>query len=164
MSKTYLFRVIQAALSGMVLLWSAGAAQAAMVVYDDTGFISGKSVGYSSNEFTIGNSGVYTATLKDFKFPDLFQNLGLIITANGTDELGRISGPGSFNFAAAPGIYTASLYGLAGGAMELGLYGVSVAPVALPPALVLLGSSLLVLVGLPRMRKDRDSTKDAVAA
>ena len=102
MSKANLFGRFKVVLSGIVLLWSAGAADAAMVVYDDTGFISGKTVGYSSNEFTIENSGIYTATLKDFKFPDLFQNLGLIITANGTDELGRINGPGSFNFAAAP--------------------------------------------------------------
>jgi len=164
MSKANLFGRFKVVLSGIVLLWSAGAADAAMVVYDDTGFISGKTAGYSSNEFTIENSGIYTATLKDFKFPDLFQNLGLIITANGTDELGRINGPGSFNFAAAPGMYTASLYGLAGGAMELGLYGVSVAPVALPPALVLLGSSLLVLVGLPRMRKAGNLMEGGVAA
>lgn len=164
MSKANLFHKLKAVLGGMVLLGAAGAADAAMVVYSDTGFISGKSVGYASNEFTIDNSAVYTATLKDFKFPDPFQNLALIITTNGTEELGRINGPGSFNFAAAPGIYTASLYGLAGGTLELGLYGVNIAPVALPPALVLLGSSLLVLFGLPRLRKDGVATEGAVAA
>ena len=152
---------IAAAVSVAMLLGLASRADAAMVAYQDTGFVHGSQVSYSSAEFTIADAGTYQATLKDFIFPEPLDKLGLIITTGGTQELGRIDlGPndkvGSFTFHADPGTYDASFYGLAGPALQLGLYGVRVAldtqvggtsgtpaPVPLPPSLVLLGTAVL---------------------
>lgn len=146
---------------GALLMAFSGYADAALVAYHDTGFIHGSNVTYLQNEFTISASGDYQATLKDFVFPEHFDKLGLLISANGTQELGRIdltpkTTVGSFNFHADPGTYDASLYGLAGPDFQVGMYGVSVALgalagasspaiVPLPPTVLLLGTAVLVL-------------------
>ena len=154
---------LTAVLSGLSLLGLASTAGAAVVAYKDNGFIYGNTPYYSSNDFTITDPGTYKATLTDFNFPQSLQQLGLIITDGGSNELDRLTGPGFFTFDAAPGTYSADLYGVAGGSLQLGLYGISVimddgtvggvpAPVALPSALILLGSALLVFGGVARRR------------
>lgn len=151
------------AMAGMVLLGLSSHADASMVVYQDTGPIQGSQVSYSQTAFTIADAGTYQATLRDYAFPEPFDKLGLLITTNGTQELGRIDlGPqqtvGSFTFQADPGTYNADLYALAGPTYQLGWYGVSVAmggspaPTPLPPSVVLLGTALLALVAAGRRR------------
>lgn len=156
------------AMAGMLLLGLSSHADAAMVAYQDTGFIHGSQVSYSQTPFTIADAGTYQVTLKDFVFPEQFDKLGLEITANGTQALGRIDlggkdTVGQFTFHADPGTYDANLYGLAGSTYQVGLYGVSVAlgtlagagdpaPVPLPPSGFLLGSAVLALAVAGRRR------------
>lgn len=141
-----------AAVSGLLLLGLSGYADAAMVAYQDTRFVHGDQVSYSNTQFTIGDAGTYVATLKDFNFPDKLAALGLTITENGTQQIWQTHQAGSFTFQADPGTYDANFYGLAGGPLQLGLYGVSVmlagpggqpAPVPLPPSLLLLATAVV---------------------
>ena len=160
-----LYKVIHRVLSvlaGVSLLGLASTAGAAVVAYKDNGFIYGNTPYYASNDFTISDAGTYKATLTDFSFPQSLQQLGLIVTDGGTNQLARLDGPGNFTFDATPGTYTANIYGIAGGSLQLGLYGISIAlddgsvgnlaPVALPSALILLVSALLVFGGVARRR------------
>lgn len=165
-------RAWTAAVAGVLMLGMAGTAGAAVVVYKDNGFVYGDTPTYSTNEFTISDPGTYTATLADFQFPQSLDQLGLLVTDGGTQELGRSLGPGSFNFDAQPGTYTAALYGVAGGALQLGYYGVNIqlgddsvvptSPVILPSTIVLLATGLIVFGGVARRRRDWSTA--AVAA
>lgn len=142
-----------AAVSGALLLGLSCQAGAATVVYQNTGFVYGDTVSYFTDQFTINDPGTYQATLTDFNFPAPLDQLGVIVTTDGTQEVARLDQPGlsaPFNVAS-PGTYDVNLYGLAGDTLKLGLYGVNVAlsaspaPVVLPPAVVLLGSAMLAL-------------------
>lgn len=152
-----------AAVTGALALSLSCQADAAMVVYQNTAFAAGDQVSYSTDAFSISDPGTYQATLTDFKFPAPLQELGLILTTAGTQEVNRLDKPGSFVFSvSAPGTYDASMYALAGGTLQLGLYGVSVAldngavvPTPLPPAALLLGSALLVVVASGRRGRRR---------
>lgn len=125
--------------------------------YEDVGFLSGTAG--VTNAFDVALAGSYRATLTDFKFPDAFQALQLIVTSS-TQEYGRITSPGSFLFDATPGRYYVSVTGDAGDAFDLGLYGVWIgaaldappAPVALPEAGLLMASALGLLT-LMRLRR-----------
>jgi hypothetical protein len=125
-------------------------AEAASVVYEDVGFIRG--VGYESDSFTVASDGSYRVTLTDFSFPSEFDQLSLSITTY-KSEINFIEGAGWFDFEASSGItYYANVYGVAGGPLDLGLYGVGVealsAPVShvpLPASLLLMSSALVVL-------------------
>lgn len=128
----------------------ASGADAATVVYEDVGFI--RDVGYESDSFTVPSDGSYRVTLTDFKFPSNFEQLNLSISTFNT-EINSVSGSGWFDFEAKSGItYYANVYGVAGGPLDLGLYGVGVeslsAPVShvpLPASLLLMSSALVVL-------------------
>ena len=136
-----------------------GAAQAALVPYQKVAFI--KDTDYFSEAFTIDTAGTYQATLTDFNFPSDFGQVALDVTTAVATE-GSLIGPGSFVFDAEPGTYYASVYGVGGGALNLGLLGVQVeatstaitsSPVPLPASLVLLLSGLAVLGPLERRRR-----------
>jgi hypothetical protein len=150
------------ALLAAIMLGATLSAQAAVVTvdathpYQDVGFISG--TGGVTNAFDIALAGSYQAKLTDFKFPDAFQTLQLIVTS-ATDEYGRITEPGSFSFDATPGRYYVSVMGKAHPPFDLGLYGVwigaaavqpPVAPVAIPAAGLLMLSALGVLAVIRR--------------
>ena len=151
-----LYKVIHGAasvLTGISLLGLASTASAAVVAYKHDAFVYGSTPYYSSEDFTISESqaGTYTATLTDFSFPHSLQTLEMTLTDPVDHEVKHLTGPGTFTFNATPGLYTANVYGISGGSLQLGLYGLSVvsggtppAPVALPPALILLASALLV--------------------
>jgi hypothetical protein len=139
----------------LAVLWGE-AASAATVVYEDVGFISGTE--YYSHSFTVESAGTYEATLTDFVFPASFSELGFAMTTS-TDTLFELDGPGSFQFAASPGTtYYASVFGVAGGALDLGLYGIDISnitaagvpSVPLPGTLLMMASSLVVLRVLGR--------------
>lgn len=148
-------RGFQAVLLALGLWAATGPVQAALVVYEDVGFI--KDTGYFSDAFQIAAAGTYKATLTDFDFPSLFDELSLIVSTATTTQ-GKSLVPGSFTFDALPGTYYASLFGIAGGPLEMGLYGVqieqmTVAAVPLPAAAVLLASGLGVLGVMARRRR-----------
>jgi len=105
------------------------------VVYEDVGFIDG--IGFSSNSFyvsvdTTSSDSFFRATLTDFEFPAAFDHLGLNVTT-GTTSMGDVhimgGGQSYFDFDATPGVYYANLFGVAGGNIDLGSYGVQVAMV-----------------------------------
>lgn len=131
-------------LSGFLL---AGPVHAAMVAYENVGFIENK--GFYNDAFKIDMAGTYKATLTDFVFPSSFDQLLFKVTT-ATDSLGQLMAPGSFTFDALPGTYYANLVGVAGGPLDLGLFGVQIEsftapPVPIPAAIVLLASGLCVL-------------------
>ena len=145
--------------AGLALAVMTSGAGAATVVYKDTGFIYGTTPTYSSTPFTIDDAGTYKATLVDYDFPQPLGALGLEINDGGSNEVGSVTGGGSFNFDAQAGTYVANLYGVGGSGLQLGLYGLSVelvappAPVALPSAVILLASAA-VLFGLVGRRRE----------
>lgn len=142
--------------AAVVLLMSSIAVQAAPVVYEDVSFFCGTAE--QAEQFTINNAGTYSATLTDFKFPNSFTaNFGLMVSTS-VAEMGQTLGPGSFTFEATPGTYWASVFGVPGGSLNMGLFGVRVemlasavpSPVPLPGGLVLLASALVAYVGFGR--------------
>lgn len=141
-----------AALAAM-LCCGALSAQAAMVVYEDVDFIKGTDA--HSESFTIKQAGTYQATLSDFKFPNNFSQLDLLVSTSVAPEVGKVDGPGTFTFLANPGTYWASVAGVTDKPLDIGLYGirieqVSVSPVPLPTSLVMLGSALVAFIGVGR--------------
>ena len=134
-------------------LLTVGYAHAAHVIYEDVSFISGiNGVGGTNTRFTVTESGIYQAELVDFVFPTRFDTLGLSITEGATTELNRqitTNGSFSFNFEAHPGLYFANVFGDAGGAMNIGMYGLKISHISavpVPTALALFISALLVLL------------------
>lgn len=181
MTRNELQKWLVSAASAALFMGLTSQAHASMVqlAYQDTAFVQGSQASYSQNAFTISNAGDYVATLKDFVFPEHFDQLGLIITTNGTQTLGQINlgadqKVGSFAFHADPGTYDANLYALAGSTLQLGLYGVSVslgplpgtsgspAPVPLPPSALMLATALMALAIGGRRGRGRQSAGLAV--
>lgn len=124
-----------------------GSVDAALVAYENVGVVQGAA--YYSNAFKIEAAGTYKATLTDFNFPSMYGQLSLDVTTAST-SMGKLTGPGSFVFDAAPGTYYARLFGVGSGSLDLGLLGVRIEsftapPVPVPAAIVLLASGLCVL-------------------
>jgi hypothetical protein len=156
-----------------LILWVGGqSAQAAMVVYEDVGFLSSQKANnnHVSNSdpeaFSITKGGSYQARLVDFVFPESFKKLELSIASGSPSalhEVARLTNPGELIFDAMPGTYWVSVFGEAGDVLGLGLYGVQIeqyaapTPVPLPPALWLLGSAMASLVAFRRQRPVYDS-------
>ena len=137
-------------LAGLILMVTNS--YAAEVIYEDVRFISGvDGVQGHNTQFTIGSTGIYEAEMIDYVFPAEFDTLGLSIT-EGTTELARnISTDGgfSFTFEAHPGLHFANVFGDAGGALNIGMYGLKISKISnvpLPAALALFFSSLCILI------------------
>ena len=99
---------------------------------------------------------IYRATLSDLSAQPSygFDSLSLSIET-GTTAVGSLSSPGSFTFAAVLNeTYSATVSGVPGGDLEAGLFGVEIATVPVPPAFMLLGSTLAAMV-LLRKRNGR---------
>lgn len=62
-----------------------------------------------TDDFRIGESGRYEATLKDLENTRPFTQSSLEVSS-GSDSLGSRSGPGAFTFAAEPGDFAVSLF------------------------------------------------------
>lgn len=144
-------------------------ANAASVVYEDVGFIRG--VGFESDSFTVASDGNYRVTLTDFSFPSTFDELSLSITTfNST--INSITGAGWFDFEAKSGTtYYANVFGLAGGPLDLGLYGIGVeslsAPVShvpVPASLLLMSSALVALGAFGRGGRGAEAVEDMPGA
>lgn len=126
---------------------------AAEVIFEDVSFISGvNGVGGTNTSFAISQRGIYEAELVDFVFPSSFDSLGLSITEGATTELNRqisTSGGFSFTFEANPGLHFANVFGDAGGAMNIGMYGLKISQlsaVPLPTAMGLFISAMFILL------------------
>lgn len=150
-------RAFSAASLAVVFFVAAGPAQSAPVAYEKVGFI--EDMGYFNDAFIIDEPGIYKATLADFDFPNSFDTLSLLV-GSAVEQKGSLAAPGSFSFDAVAGNYYLSLLGVAGGALNLGLYGVQIqqmvavpTPVPLPAAVVLLMSGLGVLGGMRWRRR-----------
>jgi hypothetical protein len=163
--------------AGVLLVgWLFGAqANAASVVYEDVGFIRG--VGFESDSFMVSADGTYRASLTDFNFPVKFDELNFTITTlnadlTGMHEIDSLSGAGWFDFEASSGItYYANVHGVAGGRLDLGLYGIGVAAlnapvssVPLPAPLLLLSSALVVIGAFGRGGRGAGVTEDLPGA
>ena len=97
----------------------------------------------------------YSVTLSDLSTAPFFgfEFLFLSITVGG-NVVDSIVGPDTFTFEAIPGeTYFANIFGIPGGDLEAGLFGLEVKAVPIPPGLVLLGTSVLGLVLLRRRER-----------
>jgi len=77
------------------------------VVYSKTGTFN-KEISFT-DDFRIGQSGLYQATLKDLENTRPFTASSLEV-GSGSDSLGSLSSPGAFTFEAGPGDYAVSLF------------------------------------------------------
>ena len=93
---------------------------------------------------------VYKVTLTDLEFPGAFDFLGVAITTS-TENVTQLLAPGMKKFDVELGTtYFANVLGLADDDFGAGLFGIKIAPVPIPPSLILLGSSVLGLALLRR--------------
>ena len=129
----------------MLVPLNAGAA----TVLDETGFIFG--LGGENFKFVADQTPlVYKVTLTDLEFPGPFDILGVAITTS-TENITELLAPGMTTFDVGLGTtYFANVLGLADDEFGAGLFGIKIAPVPIPPSLILLGSSVLGLVLLRR--------------
>lgn len=138
----------------------AASANASTVVYEKNSLMT--SYRFETASFQVPVAGTYRAILADFNTPNPFGHIGLAVT-NGQEVLGKIIGPGSFLFEAAPGNnYYASFAGLAGRPSRISAYGVHIAlvPEMETWAMMALG---LGLVGYVARRRTRADVKNADA-
>lgn len=150
--------------AGAILAGSlfASSAQASTVAYEDVGFIRG--VGFENDSFTVDSNGKYRVTLTDFNFPNSFDELQLMVSTYDT-PINTIVGAGAFDFDAKVGTtYFTNVYGVAGGPLDLGLYGIgvealnsSVPAVPLPASLLLMSSALVALGAFGRGGRGLDA-------
>jgi len=110
-------------------------------------------------EFEISQAGTYTASLRDFEFPNSLASLSLdIYSAGATPGLSKItmSQNGTLTFEAEAGTYLATLNAFAGnnGLSRFGLYGFEIGSTAVPlPAAILFFLSGLTLLGFSARRR-----------
>ena len=132
------------------------------IVLLSTPQFAGASTVFETTGFIIGTEGVtfdfeadtapftYRATLSDLSEAPIFgfDYLYLSLTTS-TDTVDSITGPGNFTFEATPGkTYFANIFGIGGGDVDAGLFGIEITAVPVPPALLLLGSGLFALFAL----------------
>ena len=121
----------------------------ASTVFETTGFLIGtESVTFDFEADTAPFT--YRATLSDLSEAPIFgfDFLYLSLTTS-TDTVNSIVGPGIFTFDATPGeTYFANIFGIGGGRVGAGLFGIEITAVPVPPALLLLGSGLFALFAL----------------
>ena len=143
------FLMAMVAIMLLVIPLSAGAT----TVYETTGWLTGAEGMGLVFEFTADVAPyTYVATLTDLSEDPFFafEFLFLSITT-ATDTVDSIVGPGSFSFVAIPDeTYFANIFGIGGGTVGAGLFGLQVTAVPIPSALVLLGSGIFALVALKR--------------
>ena len=133
----------------LILMLSSGA-QAATVVLDKTDFMRGTET--KMFPFEIIEGGHFKATLTDFEFLAQFEVLALAILKEKEIVGDPLLGSGMFTFQADPGIFTANIFGVAGGDPDLSLFRVQVSTVPIPAPVLLFASSLIALIALRRRR------------
>ena len=140
--KTWL---VSLAIACLLIPQYAGAA----TVLEETGFIfgfGGENFSFDADQEPL----VYEVTLTDLEFPGAFDILGVAITTS-TENVTELLAPGDTTFDVVFGTtYFANVLGLTTEELGAGLFGIKIAPVPIPPSLILLGSSVLGLVLLRR--------------
>jgi hypothetical protein len=124
----------------------------AAVVDETTGWITGtEGVVF---DFTADVSPyTYEVTFSDLSMDPFFgfEFLFLSITTATDTVAPPLTGPGSFSFVATPNeMYFANVYGIGGGTVGAGLFGLEITAVPIPSTLMLLGSGIFALVALKR--------------
>lgn len=126
----------------------------ATTVFETTGWIIGN--GGDNFDFVADQAPyTYQATLSDLsEVPYFGFDFLYLMISHGTETVGSITTSGSFTFTAVPDdTYFANVFGTAGGgSINAGLFGVEVTAIPIPTTLMLLGSGLLVLIGLRRRK------------
>ena len=137
--------LVSLAIACLLIPLHAGAA----TVLDETGFIFG--FGGENYRFVADQEPlVYKVTLTDLDFPGAFDILGVAITTS-TENITELLAPGMTTFDVELGTtYFANVLGLTDEEFGAGLFGIKIAPVPIPPSLILLGSSVIGLVLLRR--------------
>jgi len=131
-----------------LLFGLAGAAQA-VPVFETTNSSNPGSPLLIAYGFAVKTPGTYQATLVDKGSPSSFEFLNLEILKGFNTKgvgLGGIDGPGTFSFfAGTAGIYTARLFGIAGGGPAgIGSFSISVVPEVETWVMLLVGFGLIV--------------------
>jgi len=128
------------------------------VIYENVVFVQGADT--SVTTLAGMDSGSYTLSLTDFEFPEALDYLGVSITT-ATDLVGQlllgndeVSNTMSF-LIDSPDTYYLSVFGMAGSAYNVGMYGielskVGVSAVPLPPAAFLFFTGLIGLIFVGR--------------
>lgn len=138
----------------VIILFAIPSFAGASLVYETTGWITGtEGVVY---EFTADVSPyTYEVTLSDLSTAPFFGFEFLFLSiSTATDTVASpLIGPGSFSFEATPNeTYFANIFGIGGGDVGAGLFGLEVTAVPIPSTLMLLGSGIFALVALKRKR------------
>lgn len=149
MKKKFTKTVERVLFSVALVLCITTASQAAMIL-ETTEFITG--VGGNNYELqSTGEHSGYTATLSDLSFGKLSFDFLCLSISTSTQTLGYIEGPGSLSFNVAPDTtYFCNVFGVGGGKLDTGLYGVQVTAAPVPAALGLFASGLIALVAVRR--------------
>lgn len=154
----------------LILLFSIIKTTNAAVVYQDVGFITNSYLS-SANFFQAAHqnepmavvdrleftqAGTYELMLTDFVFPTPLSELYAGVT-DGSESY-FLQGPGKLFFeVTSPDTYFLTLGGTPGLDNNIGLYGVQIQTVPIPPAVLLLGSGFLMLFGLNRRLKKQSN-------
>ena len=124
---------------------------AAAIVFETTGWVVGTDAETYSftadvTPLVIADDGslTYEVTLADLSLAPSFEFEALFLSlTTSTETVQSIVGPGSFKFAAVENeTYHVNIFGIGGGDFEAGLYGIEVAAVPVPSALVLFASAV----------------------
>jgi hypothetical protein len=96
----------------------------------------------------------YLVTLSDLSEAPTFGITFIYLAiSTSTDFIDSTFGPGSFTFTADPGeTYFVNVFGIGGGELFTGLFGVNITAVPIPTSLLLFGSGILGLVFLRRRK------------
>ena len=133
--------------------WSAGtgAVRASELLYAGAGFMVGTQS--LTDTFSVPTAGTLTVTLADVAWPQPLASLDVLMSS-ASGVLGPEMGAGTSMFNVAAGHYTASLFGVAQGALNAGVYSLEIqfqpggsggTPVPLPTSIALLLSGLGLL-------------------
>ncbi|MDX2493520.1 MAG: hypothetical protein QNK27_00975 [Desulfuromusa sp.] len=143
----------------LLILMLASGAQAATVVFGETGFMRGTET--RMFPFEIIEGGHFKVTLTDFKFPAPFGALTTAILKGKEIIVDPLLGAGMSIFQADPGTFSAKVLGLAGGESDLNLLRLLDLSIArlkasdepMPVAAVLILVGLIGLIALKGRRK-----------
>ena len=141
-------RMLKTAAGVVLILILASGVQAATVVLEETDFMSGMETRIFP--FEIMESRHFKATLTDFEFLAPFDVLALAILKENEVVGDPLLGSGTTKFQADPGIFTANVFGVAGGESDLSLFRVHVSTVPVPASAVLFASGLIALITIRR--------------